>query len=231
MAQYVNAAAAPDRALTAVLLNDAYAVVATASTVEEVTIATVSNKTGLYKITFATTNLSGGYRLVIVDNLTGFGIASYEAHFSGTNEETINASEYHAAGSTDEKLTTILSKITPLTTVFSAQPDSSSLSIIRGDNFDGISWPKLVFDAGKDLSGVTDINFTIRDMNQNLLISTADAGVSAAVVGTTVEVTLLNSSTSLLPVGEALFDCEVIFTDSHQTIARGCVDTNQDISL
>jgi len=231
MAQYVNAAAAPDRALTAVLLNDAYAVVATASSVDEVTIAAVSNKTGLYRATFGTTNLSGGYRLVIVDNLTGFGIASYEAHFSGTNEEVINASEYHAAGSTDEKLTTILSKITPLTTVFSAQPDSSSLSIIRGDNFDGISWPKLVFDAGKDLSGVTDINFTIRDMNQNLLISTADAGVSAAVVGTTVEVTLLNSSTSLLPVGESLFDCEVIFTDSHQTIARGCVDTNQDISL
>jgi hypothetical protein len=200
---------------------------ATASAVTE----SVANS-GIYELTFSESSpLSGGLRLVVTDVLSGFGVASYEAHFLGSDGERINASEYHAAGSSDEKLNTIISKITPLTTVYSSQPDSSSLSIIRGDNYDGVSWPKLVFDAEKDLSGVTDINFTIRDMQQELIISTSDAGVSAAVVGTTVEVTLLNSATSLLSVGESLFDCEVVFSNSHQTIARGCVDTNQDISI
>ena len=225
--QYVMTPAVPNRSLSAKLYTTAMVEQATASSITE----TVSNS-GIYEVVFTEASaLSGNFRLVITDTLTGYGVASYEALFVGTDGERINASEYHAADSSDEKLDQIIAKITPLTTVYTTQPDSSSLSIIRGDNYDGVSWPKLVFDAGKDLSGVTDINFTIRDMGQNLIISTADTGVSAAVQGTTVEVTLLNSSTSLLPVGESLFDCEVIFTNSHQTIARGCVDTNQDISL
>ena len=224
--QYVMTPAVPNRSLSAKLYTTAMVEQATASSITE----TVSNS-GIYEVVFTEASaLAGDFRIVITDILTGYGVASYEAYFIGTDGERINASEYHAVGSADEKLNQILAKITPLTTVYTAQPDSSSLYLVRGDNYDGVSWPKLVFDSSKDLSAVTDINFTIRDTDDNIVISTADTGVTAEVVGTTVEVTLLNSSSSLLPIGYSHFDCEVIFTDSHQTIANGCVDTTQDIS-
>jgi len=224
--QYVMTPAVPNRSLSAKLYTTAMVEQATASSITE----TVSNS-GIYEVVFAEASaLAGDFRIVITDILTGYGVASYEAYFIGTDGERINASEYHAVGSADEKLNQIIQKITPLTTVYTAQPDSSSLYLVRGDNYDGVSWPKLVFESGKDLTSVTDINFTIRDTNDNVVLSTADAGVTAEVSGTTVEVTLLNSSTSLLPIGSSRFDCEVVFTDSHQTIANGCVDTTQDIS-
>ena len=231
MAQYVNLAAAPDRALTAVLLNDAYATVATASTVQEVTIATVSNKTGLYRATFGTTNLSGGYRLVIVDNLTGFGIASYEAHFSGTNEETINASEYHASGSADEKLTQILAKISPITTVYTAQPQNESISLIRGDAYDGTANAKLAWTATKDVDGQT-VNFTIRDSKDVIILDQSTTGVTTSATGTLVEVALTTAATELLDPAVSIykFDVEIEFSaDSRWTITKGnvCVEGDE----
>lgn len=224
--QYVMTPAVPNRALSAKLYTTAMVEQATATTVTE----SVLNS-GIYEVAFTEASaLAGDFRLVITDILTGYGVASYEALFAGTDGERINGSEYHALGSADTKLNEILQKITPLTTVYTSQPDDSSLYLIRGDNYDNVAWPKLSFDSGKDLTLVTDVNFSVRDLDGNLVISTADAGVSYEIVGQLVEVTLLNSSTSLLPLGATLFDVELIFTDSHQTIASGCVETSQDIS-
>ena len=231
MAQYVNLAAAPDRALTAVLLDNTQAVVATASSVDEVSIATVTNKTGVYRATFSTTNLTGGYRLVVVDDLTAFGIASYEAHFSGINGETINASEYHASGSADEKLTQILAKITPITTIYAPQPQSESISLIRGDAYDGTANAKLAWTATKDVDGQT-VNFTIRDSKDAIILDQSTTGVTTSATGTLVEVALTTAATELLDPAVSIykFDVEIEFSaDSRWTITKGnvCVEGDE----
>ncbi len=225
--QTVTAAAVPNRTLSAALYSQAMALVATASSVSEALALS-----GVYQITFSeAAALSGSYRLVIVDDLTGYGVASYSVTLTGV-DETVDASEFTQEQSTDqldEKLDQILTKVTPLTTVFVSQPDSSTLSLIQGDDYDGVSWPKLVFDVGKDLSGVTEVSFTV-STHTEVLFDHTNAGVSAAVAGQTVEVTILNEASALLPVGEALFELELISTDSHQTVFSGVVETCKDLS-
>ena len=132
--QYVMTPAVPNRSLSAKLYSDAMVEQASASSITE----SITNS-GIYEVVFTEASaLSGSFRLVITDILTGYGVASYEAYFVGTDGERINASEYHAIGSADEKLNDILAKITPITTVYTAQPSSETINLIRGDAYSGV---------------------------------------------------------------------------------------------
>ena len=88
--QYLIAAAAPARAITAKLYDEDVVLVDTAIDVSE----TVAN-TGAYTITFTNaTELSGSYRLIMIDDVTGYGIAQYNAVLTGTTSEVVQAYEY-----------------------------------------------------------------------------------------------------------------------------------------
>ena len=225
--QYVMTPAVPNRSLSAKLYTTAMVEQATASSITE----TVSNS-GIYEVVFAEASaLSGDFRIVITDILTGYGVASYEAYFIGTDGERINASEYHAVGSADAKLNDILAKITPITTVYSPQPSSETISLIRGDAYDGTANAKLAWTASKDVDGET-VNFTIRDSKDVIILDQSTAGVTATATGTLVEVSLSTAATELLDPAVSVFkfDVEIEFSaDSRWTITKGnvCVESDQ----
>ena len=225
--QYVMTPAVPNRSLSAKLYTTAMVEQATASSITE----TVSNS-GIYEVVFTEASaLSGDFRIVITDILTGYGVASYEAYFIGTDGERINASEYHALGSADAKLNDILAKITPITTVYSPQPSSETISLIRGDAYDGTANAKLAWTASKDVDGQT-VNFTIRDSKDVIILDQSTAGVTATATGTLVEVSLSTAATELLDPAVSVFkfDVEIEFSaDSRWTITKGnvCVESDQ----
>ena len=225
--QYVMTPAVPNRSLSAKLYTTAMVEQATASSITE----TVSNS-GIYEVVFTEASaLSGDFRIVITDILTGYGVASYEAYFIGTDGERINASEYHALGSADAKLNDILAKITPITTVYSPQPSSETISLIRGDAYDGTANAKLAWTASKDVDGET-VNFTIRDSKDVIILDQSTAGVTATATGTLVEVSLSTAATELLDPAVSVFkfDVEIEFSaDSRWTITKGnvCVESDQ----
>ena len=225
--QYVMTPAVPNRSLSAKLYTTAMVEQATASAITE----TVSNS-GIYEVAFTEASaLSGDFRIVITDILTGYGVASYEAYFLGTDGERINASEYHAVGSADEKLNDILTKITPITTVYSPQPSSETISLIRGDAYDGVANAKLAWTASKDVTDET-VNFTIRDSKDVIILDQSTAGVTATATGTLVEVSLSTAATELLDPAVSVFkfDVEIEFSaDSRWTITKGnvCVESDQ----
>ena len=225
--QYVMTPAVPNRSLSAKLYTTAMVEQATASSITE----TVSNS-GIYEVAFTEASaLSGDFRIVITDIATGYGVASYEAYFLGTDGERINASEYHAAGSADQKLTDILAKITPITTVYTPQPSSETISLIRGDAYDGVANAKLAWTASKDVDGQT-VNFTIRDSKDTIILDQSTAGVTTSATGTLVEVALTTSATELLDpdVSVFKFDVEIEFSaDSRWTITKGnvCVESDE----
>lgn len=225
--QYVMTPAVPNRSLSAKLYTTAMVEQATASSITE----TVSNS-GIYEVVFTEASaLSGDFRIVITDILTGYGVASYEAYFIGTDGERINASEYHAIGSADAKLNDILAKITPITTVYSPQPSSETISLIRGDAYDGTANAKLAWTASKDVDGQT-VNFTIRDSKDVIILDQSTAGVTATATGTLVEVSLSTAATELLDPAVSVFkfDVEIEFSaDSRWTITKGnvCVESDQ----
>ena len=225
--QYVMTPAVPNRSLSAKLYTTAMVEQATASSITE----TVSNS-GIYEVVFTEASaLSGDFRIVITDILTGYGVASYEAYFIGTDGERINASEYHAIGSADAKLNDILAKITPITTVYSPQPSSETISLIRGDAYDGTANAKLAWTASKDVDGET-VNFTIRDSKDVIILDQSTAGVTATATGTLVEVSLSTAATELLDPAVSVFkfDVEIEFSaDSRWTITKGnvCVESDQ----
>lgn len=226
--QYVMTPAVPNRSLSAKLYTTAMVEQATASSITE----TVSNS-GIYEVVFTEASaLSGGFRLVITDILTGYGVASYEAFFVGTDGERINASEYHAAGSADEKLNQIIAKITPLTTVYSPQPSSETITLIRGDAYDGVANAKLAWTATKDVDGQT-VNFTIRDSKDVIILDQDTAGVSTSATGSLVEVSLSTAATELLDPAASIFnfDVEIEFSaGSRWTITKGNVCVESDVS-
>ena len=225
--QYVMTPAVPNRSLSAKLYTTAMVEQATASSITE----TVSNS-GIYEVVFTEASaLAGDFRIVITDILTGYGVASYEAYFIGTDGERINASEYHAVGSADEKLNQILEKITPITTVYSAQPSNETISLIRGDAYDGVANAKLAWTASKDVTDET-VNFTIRDSKDVIILDQSTAGVTASATGTLVEVSLSTAATELLDPAVSVFkfDVEIEFSaDSRWTITKGnvCVESDQ----
>ena len=225
--QYVMSPAVPNRSLSAKLYSDAMVEQASASSITE----TVANS-GIYEVVFTEASaISGDFRLVITDILTGYGVASYEAYFIGTDGERINASEYHAAGSADEKLTDILAKITPITTVYTAQPSSETISLVRGDAYDGQANAKLSWTASKDVTDET-VNFTIRDSKDVIILDQDTTGVTTSAAGTLVEVSLSTAATELLDPAVSVFkfDVEIEFSaDSRWTITKGnvCVESDQ----
>ena len=225
--QYVMTPAVPNRSLSAKLYSDAMVEQASASSITE----SIANS-GIYEVVFTEASaLAGDFRIVITDILTGYGVATYEAYFIGTDGERINASEYHAVGSADEKLNDILAKITPITTVYTAQPSSETINLIRGDAYDGVANAKLTWTSSKDVTGET-VNFTIRDSKDVIILDQSTAGVTASASGTTVEVSLSTAATELLDPAVSVFnfDVEIEFSaDSRWTITRGnvCVESDQ----
>lgn len=226
--QYIQFVAAPNRALTVKLYD-------IASNAEFATAASISEipNTGVYTATFTGTVLSSDYRLIAIDDITSYGIATYRASFTATDGEKVQASEFHDADSlfgTVANQELILQKISPITTIYTSQPNSSTLELVRGDNYDDISNNVLLWVVSKDVSAATSVNFTIRDMDDNIIIDQSHAGVTTSASGTSVSVTLLNSATSLLPLGDSKFDVEILFTDSHWTVAKGYVCISEDQS-
>jgi hypothetical protein len=226
--QYVMTPAVPNRSLSAKLYTTAMVEQATASSITE----TVSNS-GIYEVVFTEASaLSGSFRLAITDILTGYGVASYEAFFAGVDGERINASEYHALGSADDKLNDILAKITPITTVYSPQPSSETISLIRGDAYDGTANAKLSWTASKDVDGET-VNFTIRDSKDVIILDQDTAGVTTLATGSLVEVSLSTAATELLDPAVSIFtfDVEIEFSaGSRWTITKGNVCVESDVS-
>ena len=231
MSQYVTAAAVPNRTLTAKLLTDALTLQETAASVVE--LATTS---GVYTVTFSSGTLTGSYRLLLTDSATGLGVASWLAVFSGTDEETVQGMEYTASGSgaaTEAKQDTIIAAITPIATVYTAQLTESTIALIRGDAYDGISNAKLSWTPTKNIDAATGFNFTIRDSKDVVILDQDTTGVTVTGSGTTIEVELLVAATALLdPAGTIYtFDVEVVFSaTSHWTISTGLVSIAKDVS-
>ena len=235
MAQFVIAAAAPSRALSAVLLNETTLLIEqTAASIFEHGILGVTG-TGIYTITFDTAVPLGSYRLIIIDDVTGYGIAHYDTTFAGTDGEIINASEFVNVEGGDATLSNqaaIIAAITPITTVYSPQPSSEVLNIIHGDAYDGIANNKLVWIATKDVTDET-INFTIRDGSDNIVLDQDTDGVVTSAAGTTIAVSLSSEATALLDPYSSVFkfDVEVEFSASSRwTVTRGTVCVEQDQS-
>jgi len=235
MAQYIYAAAAPDRALTAALLSSTNILVGTSSSENEVNIVGLTAKSGLHRFVFSSAIAAGTYRVVIVDNVLSIGVAVYEAKFTGVAEETVQATEFVAAAadlaSLEANQLTIISKISPITTVYTAQPQSESINLIRGDAYDGVANAKLAWTATKDVDGET-INFTIRDSKDAIVLDQSTAGVITSATGTLVEVALSTEATELLDPAVSIykFDVEVAFSASSRwTITKGnvCVEGDE----
>ena len=115
--------------------------------------------------------------------------------------------------------------------MYSPQPSSEVLNLIHGDAYDGIANSKLVWIATRDVDG-EDINFTIRDGSDIIIIDQDTDGVVTSAVENTVAVSLSSEATALLNPHSSIlkFDVEVEFSaTSRWTIARGtaCVEMDQ----
>lgn len=227
--QFVYAGAAPGRAVTARLYSLTMVLQDTATATVE------STNTGVYLAQFVAPSVfTGRYRLVIIDDLTGLGIANWEVLFAGTDGEYVQAGEFVNVSGGDASAanqTAILAAITPITTVYSPQPSDQILELVRGDAYDGVANAKLAWTATKDVDGRT-VNFTIRDSKDAIVLDQTTTGVVTSATGTLVEVSLSTAATELLdPTLSVLkFDVEVIFSaDSRWTITKGnvCVESDQ----
>ncbi len=227
--QFVYAGAAPGRVVTARLYSLTMVLQDTATATVE------STNTGVYLAQFVAPSVfTGRYRLVIIDDLTGLGIANWEVLFAGTDGEYVQAGEFVNVSGGDASAanqTAILAAITPITTVYSPQPSDQILELVRGDAYDGVANAKLAWTATKDVDGRT-VNFTIRDSKDAIVLDQTTTGVVTSATGTLVEVSLSTAATELLdPTLSVLkFDVEVIFSaDSRWTITKGnvCVESDQ----
>lgn len=181
---------------------------------------------GIYKAAFSeATALNGTYRAVVT--LSGTGVASYEAKFTGVDTEVIQATEFvDAAGgdATAAKQNEILGKLAASSVVYTNPSSPNKLTLIRGDAYDDAAENngKLTWATGKTLTGAT-VRFTIRDASDNILIDQTTAGVSTAVNSQTAEVSLTSAATALLTVATTnKFDAEAYWAaDNRWTFARG----------
>ena len=230
--QFVYAGAAPGRAVTARLYS-------LTMVLQDTALATVeSTNTGVYLAQFvAPSAFTGRYRMVIIDDLTGLGIANWEVVLTGTDGEYVQAGEFvnvdiSGGDATAANQTAILAAITPITTVYNPQPSSEVINIIRGDAYDGTANNKLAWTASKDVDAQT-VNFTIRDSKDVIILDQDTTGVVTSATGTLVEVSLSTAATELLDPAVSIFkfDVEIEFTtDSRWTIALGNVSVESDES-
>ena len=229
--QYVIAAGAASRTLTAKLYNVSTSALVSTATVVAEDVAT----TGIYRCTFAeVTALDGSYRLVLTDSVAGVAVAVWNAVLTGTDLEVSQAGEFVNVSGGDASAanqTAILAAITPITTVYSAQPSSEIINIIRGDAYDGTANAVLGWTASKSVDAQT-VNFTIRDSKDVVILDQDTTGVTTLAVGTAVTVSLSTAATELLDPAVSIFkfDVEIEFTtDSRWTIARGnvCVESDE----
>ena len=229
--QNVILAAAPNRALTARLYSLAMVLENTALTTTEV----VANA-GVYRASFTEpTAYSGSYRVVVIDDLTGLGVATYEAVLTGTDGEEIQATEFvniTGGDATESKQDQIIAAISPITTVYTPQLTSETLDLIMGDAYDGQANQSLAWSVSKDITGET-VNFSIRDSADTLILDTTTDGVTAVASGTTATVSLSSAATELLDFTQNVyyFDVEVEFSStSRWTVAKGIVNVSGDVS-
>ncbi len=231
--QYVIATGAASRTLTAKLYNvSTSAVVSTATVVAEDVAAT-----GIYRCTFSESSaLTGSHRIVLTDSVAGVSIAVWNVVLTGTDLEVIQAAEFAnvtgAGDATAASQAAILAKITPITTVYTAQPASEIINLIRGDAYDGTSNAKLTWTASKSVHGQT-ANFTIRDGKDAIILDQDTTGVTATATGSSVEVSLSTAATKLLDPAVSMFkfDVEIQFSaDSRWTIIKGNVYVESDES-
>lgn len=229
--QYIHAPAAPGRAVTAKLWN-------LPLTLEYASVAAVEiiPNAGIYLVDIAGgLPLAGEYRLIMQDDLTGYGIATYQVVFPGLDGELVDAAEFvnvTGGDATSANQTAILAAISPITTVYNAQPSSEVISLVRGDAYDGVANNKLSWTASKDVDAQT-VNFTIRDSKDVIILDQDTTGVTTSATGTLVEVSLSTSATELLDpdVSVFKFDVEIEFSaDSRWTITKGNVCVERDES-
>jgi hypothetical protein len=229
--QYVIAAGAASRTLTAKLYNVSTSALVSTATVVAEDVAT----TGIYRCTFAeVTELDGSYRLVLTDSVAGLAVAVWNAVLTGTNLEVVQAGEFvnvSGGDATAANQSAIIAAISPITTVYNAQPSSEVISLVRGDAYDGVANNKLSWTASKSVTGQT-VNFTIRDSKDVIILDQTTAGVTTSATGTLVEVSLSTAATELLDPAVSIFkfDVEIEFSaDSRWTITKGnvCVESDQ----
>jgi hypothetical protein len=231
--QYIHAPAAPGRAVTAKLWN-------LPLTLEYASVAAVEiiPNAGIYLVDIAGgLPLAGEYRLIMQDDLTGYGIATYQVVFEGIDGEQVEAAEFvnvdiSGGDATAANQTAILAAITPITTVYNAQPSSETINLVRGDAYDGVANAKLSWTASKSVDAQT-VNFTIRDSKDVIILDQDTTGVTTSAAGTLVEVSLSTSATELLDpdVSVFKFDVEIEFSaDSRWTITKGNVCVERDES-
>ena len=114
------------------------------------------------------------------------------------------------------------------------QISATRIEIIRGDAYDGNSWPKLSWTASQDITGKV-ITFTIREEDD---FSFDPAGapilqVTGVGAGTLAEISLSATNTNIfpLPIGSKQYNFDLEITHSvtsYQTIARGTVTVSLD---
>lgn len=227
--QYVYASAAAGQTLTAKLYNASMVLQATAATVTE-----PITTSGVYLSTFTEGSaLDGTYRLVL-SNAAGLSFATWEVDLTGTDAEIVQAGEYtNSGGATENKQDAIIAAITPITTVYNAQPDSECLTLVRGDAYDDVSNASLTWTASKNIDAATGVNFTIRNSQDVVVLDQDTTGVTASGSGTTVTVSLTSDATDLLDPDSTnyQFDVEVVFSSTSKwTITKGLVEVQKDQS-
>jgi hypothetical protein len=191
--------------------------------------------TGVYTASFVGALIAGTYRVVVVDDVTTYGIASYSATLLGVDTEKVQAVEFADGGggdATEANQTAILQSITPITTVYTPQISSESISLISGDAYDGVSNNVLVWTASKSVNA-QDIQFEIRDSREVVVLNQDSAGVTATGVGSVITVSLSSAATALLDPTQDIFHFTVAVdfsSDSVWTVAMGLVSVGGSVT-
>ena len=195
--QYVYAAAVPNRTLTAKL----YDLSLDPQNIAVTTAEDIAN-TGVYLCTFVEpTAYDGIFRIILTDDATTLGVATWQAVLTGTDAEKVQATEFtyttpqSGGDATAANQTAIIAAITPLTTVYTAQIDSECIALISGDAYDGTSNNVLTWTASKSVDAET-VNFEIRDSQDVVILDQDTTGVTTLASGTAVTVSRRAYSTS-----------------------------------
>ena len=165
-------------------------------------IADSPSGSGLYKSTFSEASaLNGAFRCVVF--VGSIGVAGYAVNFSGADTEVVQGAEFVNHGGSDDAATIynyftalnredafradstlakqneILAKLSTTTQVYT-DPDMANprrITIIRGDAYDGVSWPEKSWDVGRDVNGLT-FRFTIKDaIDGDVIFQSVGTGV------------------------------------------------------
>jgi len=230
--QYVTFAAAPARALTVELWD----LPLTLEKADEVPFEVIANS-GLYRVAFiGSPAYSGEFRILVKDTLTGYGIATYQVVFEGTDGEQVQGAEFvniTGGDATQAKQDQIIASISPITTVYTPQLTEDTLTLVRGDAYDGLSNAPLTWSSAKNISGYA-VNFSIRDSQDVLIMDSSTAGVdTSGSVGNTLTVSLSSEATDLLDPLKSIytFDVEVEFSaTSRWTAVKGTLCVEQDVT-